>query len=127
MTENTEDPNVEVTNHYEDRDPNIVAMGQTPAFLEFLESLEQAAEAGETLANIIATAVMTLFGPGFVLIGSPNMEADEDGTMMPDEVGVCLSAGSDLTPSDLAKLLRRLAIAIDLDVDASLNKLKESE
>lgn len=115
---------VEIHNHFKEKDPGILSITELPEFQEFLQSLDEAAESGESLANLIATMVMTIFGPSFVMIGSPDLETDENGYSAPSEVGVCLAASSDMTPSNLAYLLRKLSIALDNDIDATMETLK---
>lgn len=107
--------------------PFAMELQHSEDFNRFIEELVKQSHDGAPLTHVLANAVMVLFQPGFVVIGSPIMEASEDGTLVPESIGLALSNVTDLTPSNLATVLSVLAEGIANSVNMTFEPLKEDE
>lgn len=84
---------------------------------EFPEVNEEYAEAiNLSTTFLLATEVMDAYGPGFVIIASPIVDATEDGIPVPSEMGVSINANAGITKTTVATILRYLADALDADI-----------
>lgn len=89
--------------------PSTVAskFEQTEAFDKFVDSL-LAEDQESPLSNVVANAVMVLFRPSFVIIGSGHTHKTPAGFSVPSDVGIALNSANDFTPVDLVALLETL-------------------
>lgn len=81
---------------------------KTPAFDAFTDKLLEEAKAGVPISNLIANAVMVLFRPSFVIIGSGYLEKTPAGYSFPESIGIALASDKDFTPVDLVAVLSML-------------------
>lgn len=123
-----EDFETDITHHEKitKRPKHVEEFEFTPDFQAFLDELAAEAEDGTPLTHIIATAVMGLFHPGFVIIGSPYMEPTEEGILIPESIGISLTTRNDMTPTALAVILKKLSEDMLNDFEEDMEKLNDS-
>lgn len=83
-----------------------------------IHSKEQAeAIINETVTYAIAKDIMEMYGPGFVVIGSPNFNTSDEGVSYPDSVAMVLASSLNLTRSSFAEILHNIADSLEEKID----------
>lgn len=80
----------------------------------------------DTLAYQVASWVMQEFDPGFVIIGSPNIGLTDSGVPYPDSIGIVMNAGTAITKTSLAEILKVLITHLNGDMDKITHFLTEA-
>jgi hypothetical protein len=110
---------------YDEMPEQLAELVETEEYKEFLRSIAQELEQGVPLTHSLASAIMTLFRPGFVIIGSPHMEDMGDGTLMSEHIGVAMSTDVNMTPSNMGTVLSLLGASMSMKAEAEFLTLKE--
>jgi hypothetical protein len=79
----------------------------------------------ESQALVLSAAVMEQYGPGFVIIASPNVTKTPEGYLFPDDIAVTINSEEGFTPSVVAAVLRQMVNELEASIDSDLNMLKE--
>jgi hypothetical protein len=105
-------------------------LGSTPEYQSFIMAMHKIiTETPEIpIAHLLAIAVMDMFGPSFVLIGSPETGStpESEGMHLPSSMGIAINPGTNLTPQDLIYCLRMIANSMENDLpDSDANMERE--
>jgi hypothetical protein len=95
-------------------------------FDRFISKVKEEMKEGTPFVQILASVIMTLFRPGFVVIGSPLSELSDDGIPIPDTMGIVTNSECDYTPSSLAIILQVIGEGIANELDMTFEQMTET-
>lgn len=107
---------------YGDVQDTLGNLGATPEYGSFISAMQRVVneQPNIPISHLLAVAIMDMFGPSFVLIGSPDAAPfDSTGLHVPINIGIAMNPNTDMSTMDVIHTLKVVAGSMENDIVTS--------